>query len=61
MIIVKINNNYYHLFPRQLSVEKSELEVSVANTNKALQRMSQNIVELNQKIRDSSAGYESFK
>ena len=58
---MKINNNYDHLFSRQLSVEKSELEESVADTNKVVQRLSQNIAELSQKIRDRSGGYESLK
>ena len=37
---------YSHLFLRQLSIEKGELEMTVENSNKAVERMSQNVEEL---------------
>jgi len=46
---------------RQLLVEKNELEESVADANMAVQRMSQNIAELSQRIRAGSGGYDSLK
>ena len=41
---------YRHLFLRQLSSEKRELEVTVANSNKAVDRMSKNVEELHWRI-----------
>ena len=42
--------NYSHLLLRQLSIEKSELEMTVENSNKAVERMSQNVEELQWRI-----------
>ena len=41
---------YSHLFLRQLSIEKSELEMTVADSNKSVERMSQNVEELKWRI-----------
>ena len=43
---------YSHLFLRQLSIEKSELEMTVAISNKAEERMSQNVEELQWRIKN---------
>merc|ERR1719245_847977 len=40
-------------FERQLSIEKSQLEQNLANSNKAAQRMSQNVEELQWRIKNN--------
>merc|ERR1719403_395692 len=42
-----------NLIERQLSIEKSQLEMSVDNSNKAVERMSQNVEELQWRIRNN--------
>ena len=41
------------LIERQLSIEKSQLEMSVDSSNKAVERMSQNVEELQWRIRNN--------
>ena len=45
--------NAKNLIERQLSIEKSQLEMSVDSSNKAVERMSQNVEELQWRIRNN--------
>ena len=45
--------NAKSLIERQLSIEKSQLEMSVDSSNKAVERMSQNVEELQWRIRNN--------
>ena len=42
-----------NMIERQLSIEKSQLEMSVDSSNKAVERMSQNVEELQWRIRNN--------
>merc|ERR1719458_2177555 len=45
--------NAKNMIERQLSIEKSQLEMSVDSSNKAVERMSQNVEELQWRIRNN--------